>query len=100
MELELRFIGDGGYRSTLTKMASDQGIADRVKFLGWLAAGPAVRAELDRADLFVLPSRTEGLPRALVEAMARGLPCIGSTAGGIPELLRRSTWFHLETRRP
>jgi glycosyltransferase involved in cell wall biosynthesis len=42
---------------------------------------------LDTADLFVHPSRTEGLPRALIEAMARGLPCIGSNVGGIPELL-------------
>ena len=39
--------------------------------------------------MFVLPSRTEGLPCALVETVARGLPCIGSDIGGIPELLGR-----------
>ena len=63
------------------------GVATRVQFPGHVASGDAVRAELDRADLFVLPSRQEGLPRAMIEAMARGLPCIGSTVGGIPELL-------------
>jgi glycosyltransferase involved in cell wall biosynthesis len=62
-------------------------MASRIQFVGQVTAGECVRRILDDADLFVLPSRTEGLPRAMIEAMARGLPCIGSDVGGIPELL-------------
>ena len=87
MDLRLEIVGDGIYREQLTRLAMTLGIAERVRFAGQLVAGAAVRERLDAADLFVLPSRTEGLPRAIIEAMARGLPCLGSTAGGIPELL-------------
>jgi glycosyltransferase involved in cell wall biosynthesis len=87
VDLNLVLVGDGKHRSELQERVSDLGIEERVRFLGQLTMGDAVRAQLDRADLFVLPSRQEGLPRALVEAMARALPCIGSTVGGIPELL-------------
>ena len=62
---------------------------DRIEFAGQIAS-TAVVAELDRADLFVLPSRHEGLPRAMIEAMARALPCIGSDVAGFPELLPAS----------
>jgi glycosyltransferase involved in cell wall biosynthesis len=79
-------VGDGRFRPQLAELAVRLGVADRVTLAGAVPAG-AVREYLDAADVFVLPSRTEGLPRALVEAMARGLPAIGSTAGGIPELL-------------
>jgi len=87
LDLRLVLIGDGKHRAGLEDYARAHGIGARVRFLGELAAGEAVRAELDQADLFVLPSRTEGLPRAMVEAMARGLPCIGTAVGGIVELL-------------
>lgn len=85
--LELVIVGDGKYRRALEGLARRLGVGDRVVFRGMLPAGQAVRDELDASDLFVLPSRTEGLPRAMIEAMARRLPCIGSTVGGIPELL-------------
>lgn len=87
ISVEIVFIGDGRYKAQLEVQAAELGIAENVKFLGMVMAGKDVFDELDRADLFILPSRQEGLPRALVEAMARGLPCIGSTVGGIPELL-------------
>jgi glycosyltransferase involved in cell wall biosynthesis len=87
LDLRLVLIGDGKHRPELEARAATRGITDRVVFRGQLTAGAAVRAELDAADLFCMPSRTEGMPRALIEAMARGLPCIGSTMGGIPELL-------------
>lgn len=83
-------VGDGRYRKALEERAERLGLGSRVEFLGQLPAGERVRAELDAADLFVLPSRTEGLPRAMIEAMSSGLPCIGTAVGGIPELLEAS----------
>ncbi len=87
IDLKLTLIGDGKHRSELEARAKSLGLGERVSFLGQLGGGDAVMAQLDLADLFVLPSHQEGLPRAMVEAMARSLPCIGSTVGGIPELL-------------
>lgn len=87
IDLRLNLIGDGKERAALESRPAARRLGDRLRFIGQLPAGEAIRKELDSADLFVLPSRTEGLPRAMIEAMARGLPCIGSTVGGFPELL-------------
>ncbi|HIK03580.1 MAG TPA: glycosyltransferase family 4 protein [Trichormus sp. M33_DOE_039] len=87
MKLKLVLVGDGKHRQELETRAAKLGLKECVDFRGQLPAGDAVRAALDQADLFVLPSHQEGLPRAMIEAMARGLPCIGSTVGGFPELI-------------
>lgn len=87
LEVIFKWLGDGRYRADMIDLARQRGVSDMISFVGNVGSAVEVRHYLDKADLFVLPSRTEGLPRALVEAMARGLPCIGTDVGGIPELL-------------
>jgi len=85
--LEVALAGDGTYLEPMKQLARRLGLAGHARFVGALPPAEAVYRFLDETDLFVLPSRPEGLPRAMIEAMARGCPCIGSTVGGIPELL-------------
>jgi glycosyltransferase involved in cell wall biosynthesis len=87
VDVHLSLVGDGRCRSEFEQLVKDLQLEDRVTFLGMLPGLNQVVAELDRNDLFVLPSLVEGLPRALIEAMARRLPCIATNVGGIPELL-------------
>jgi glycosyltransferase involved in cell wall biosynthesis len=87
LNIESVLVGSGRYQLQVETRAAALGLGSRVQFRGHLTTPEAVRAELDQAHLFVLPSRVEGLPRAMIEAMARALPCLGSTVGGIPELI-------------
>jgi len=79
-------VGEGGYRNVLEALAADLGIAGAVEFAGQLDAG-RVRQRLGEAQVFALPSRSEGLPIALLEAMAAGVPAVATAAGGTPEVL-------------
>lgn len=90
LSVKARLVGQGKHHTELEALTNQIGIAHLVEFTGQLGSAGEVQAELDNADLFVMPSRTEGLPRALIEAMARSLPCIASNVGGIPELLSPS----------
>ncbi len=87
LQIQLVIVGDGRFRPELQQRAQLRGIGQQVRFAGQIPSGAAVRNELDYADIFILVSKAEGLPRAMIEAMARGLPCIGSAVDGIPELL-------------
>lgn len=86
-DVTLTIVGDGRLRRGLEAEAARLGLAGRVVFTGNLPGPSAVRRVLAESDAFVLASRTEGLPRAMLEAMAAGLPCVGTRVGGIPELL-------------
>lgn len=91
--IELTLLGEGRYYGYYLDKAEKLGLMEYVNFLGQLPPGKAVIEQLDAADLFVLPSFAEGLPRSLIEAMARGLPCLASNVGGIPELLEDDCLF-------
>jgi glycosyltransferase involved in cell wall biosynthesis len=76
------FCGDGSERRPLERMARALGLGDRVRFLGEQRQVADVLAAL---DLFVLPSRQEGLGVAVLEAMAMALPVVATAVGGLPE---------------
>lgn len=86
LDLAYRVLGPGN-QEPWKQLAASQGVADLVHFDGTRSAGAAVAGWLDEIDIYLQPSFTEGLPRAMIEAMSRGAACIGSTRGGIPELL-------------
>jgi len=77
----------GGNPERWQRLAEKNGVASQTVFCGLLPSGDAVSAWLDDIDIYIQPSFLEGLPRALVEAMSRGCPALGSSVGGIPELL-------------
>ncbi|BDG02301.1 glycosyltransferase [Anaeromyxobacter oryzae] len=88
----LRCLG-GGDPARWRRAATALGVAGSVEFPGTLPAGAPVQRWMDGLDLYLAPSLQEGLPRALVEAMSRGLPAVGARVGGIPELLD-DEWIH------
>ena len=94
-KFHLTMLGGGLYLSDMQALADELGCSENITFVGEVNASQ-VKEHLNKADAFVMPSRTEGLPRALIEAMATGLPAIGSRVGGIPELLDDEHLFESE----
>lgn len=83
---DLVWLGDGKFKPQMVTLSKTLKIDTQAHFLGNVSSSDVIKYLRD-ADIFILVSRTEGLPRAIVEAMAQGLPCIGTYVGGIPELL-------------
>ncbi len=82
--LTLAIAGAGPCRADLERLAADLSLGTRVEFLGDVADVPGL---LRRASLLILPSLSEGMPVAVLEAMASGLPVIATDVGGTPEVV-------------
>lgn len=88
---EYELVG-GGDVSYLKNISRRLGVDDKVRFKGLLLRSDVLNW-LDSIDIYAQPSKQEGLPRALIEALSRACPSIGSTTAGIPELLQSETVF-------
>jgi glycosyltransferase involved in cell wall biosynthesis len=82
--VEASIVGDGPERADLERRIAERGLSDRVRLAGHRED---VAAALTEMDVFVLPSRSEAFPNALVEAMASALPVVATEVGGVPELI-------------
>ena len=85
-QVTLGIVGDGNARADIETYAAKRGVADRVTFYGGLSE-EALARQYAQADAFVMPSEREGFGIVFTEAMARGLPCVGVTAGAVPEVI-------------
>lgn len=88
VKFEFKVLGDGDPNIWLP-LIQQLNLEENVEFCGLLPGGEPVLKWLDNIDIYIQPSYQEGLPRAVIEAMSRGCPVVGSTAGGIPELVNR-----------
>ncbi len=86
LDFELTVAGVGEYLDELKSLVHQSGIGDNVKFVGYVDNKNLVKL-YNSSDIFILPSLTESFGIVFVEAMACGLPVIGTTVGGIPEVV-------------
>jgi glycosyltransferase involved in cell wall biosynthesis len=76
--------GEGPLKKTLEKQIEQIGITEKISILGWTSD---VRRLLACSDILAMPSREEGMPRCLMEAMSMGLPCVATNVGGTAEVI-------------
>ena len=77
-------VGEGPERPRIAQAAARWGLRERVLLVG---AVTGTREYYDAADVFVLPSHSEGCPTVLLEAIAAGVPVVATACGGVPELV-------------
>ena len=89
--VQYQIVGPGD-KSYLESCATKNDVIDNIVFTGAMGHDK-IFEWLDTIDIYIQPSLTEGMPRALIEAMSKGCPCVASNAGGMPELLDKKFIF-------
>ena len=92
-DLRAIIVGDGHKRIEFEKYAQKLEVLKYINFTGLLPSSHEVREVMLKADIFVFPTRAEGLPRGILEAMAIGMPVLSTPVGGIPEVLDEDCMF-------
>ena len=92
MPIKLLLVGEGPERPRLQELAQRLGIADRCIWAGPIEDMPTLYRAVDAV---ALPSRNEGTPVVLIEALACGVPVIASAVGGVPDVLQQGEWGYL-----
>lgn len=91
-EVSVTFAGDGPDVNYYKRLAEELGLAGKVNFVGFIDRDQ-LHDLLINTDIFLFPSKSEGMPKVLIEAMSVSVPCISSKVGGIPELLPEENIF-------
>lgn len=94
-KLEYKIIGDGPYKNNLIKLVKRLNLVDCVKFLGLINNQEKKSKFLYNSDIFIGTSHTEAMGLVFIEALAHGLPVIGSDVGGIPEVINSDDYGSL-----
>ena len=96
-DCRLNLLGDGELREKTEALAKELGISEKVHFLG---SQSNVYPYLNEADVFLLPSRYEGMPMTIIEAMGTGLPVVAANVGGVPDMIEHGVSGMLTTSEP
>lgn len=91
IEERVFLVGEGKYRANLEDQISKDNLQSSFVLTGFISNKEELQSILDSSDLYCHPARTEGLPRAVIEAMARGLPIISTDMGGLVELVDKES---------
>ncbi|HDK27526.1 MAG TPA: glycosyltransferase family 1 protein [Candidatus Atribacteria bacterium] len=86
-DIKLHLAGDGYFRPKLEEICQQLKITENVIFYGFIGDKEKLKQLFREADMFVLPSKSEGIPKVLLEAMAYGVPILTTNVGGIPDII-------------